>query len=347
MAIDGSRYLPQGESPIIGIIGLGQIGMSLALDLLASGLKVLGFDLNVLACEFAAERGVDVVKDVEDLLGVADLIFYAIPAGSMKGAIRSLETFEFDKNVVVADLCSTKLDVERVFASANIDRSKISYVGLHPLAGSEKRSFHGAVANLFSGRVIVVAVGALTDVMTVIYLTRLLIATTRCRVIFANPAAHDRLINFTIQIPHVFAYVASSFTKEVKDPVALEMFTGNSLRDVIRVARSDPSMVASFLYSNREILLATLKSASNRIESMVSILDSGTEEELARLLDNFAPTTAKIAFEPTERRCGSSVAELQETIDSLMATAYFVDDISIDDDGSYLFSIVHLSEEEN
>lgn len=332
------------DSPVVGVVGLGQIGTSLALDFLASGLKVVGFDLTQSSRDFASERGVSVVDTVHDLFPLVDVIFYAIPAGRMKDAIADLESVSFAKRVIVADLCSTKLDVERVFASSTLDVSMVSYVGLHPLAGSEKRSFHGAVRELFKGRVMVAAVGATTDVEDLIYLSRLLIVTTGCRVVFSNPATHDRLINFTIQIPHVFAYLAASFSKEVKDQIALEMLTGNSLRDVIRVARSDPAMVASFLYSNREVLLSTLKSATKRIELMISTLEVGDESQLVQLLDDFAPIQSDIQYDHTERRCHWERDDLEELVDTLMSSPYLVDAITFSDGGLVSFSLIHLKE---
>jgi prephenate dehydrogenase len=334
------------RSPVIGIVGLGQIGLSLAIDLISSDLEVFGFDLSSSPRAFASERGVKVVENVVELLQVADVVFYAIPAGRMKDAVRELSSVTFERRVIVADLCSTKLDVERVFTSAALDTSKVSYVGLHPLAGSEKRSYHGATRELFAGRVMVAAVGAATDVESLFFLAHLLIVATKCRIVFANPAAHDRLINFTIQIPHVFAYIASSFAKEVKDQVALEMFTGNSLRDVIRVARSDPAMVASFLYSNREVLLASLKSATVRIESMITVLDSGDERQLVELLDDFAPSTSKIIYESTLRRCPLNRDALRELIDNLMSSPYLVDCIEVNEEGKLELTLVHLGEVE-
>ncbi len=333
------------RTPIAGVIGLGQIGMSLSFDLISRGIEVFGFDKNPPALDFALQHGVKVVEKVEEIFDVADLIFYAIPAGQMKSAIAHISGVSFDRRVIIADLCSTKLDVEKVFTEASLDRSKLSYVGLHPLAGSEKRSYYGAVKGLFEGRVMVVAVGASTDLIDAISLAKLLIDTAKCRIVFANPATHDRLINFTIQIPHVFAYVASSFAKEVKDQVALEMFTGNSLRDVIRVARSDPAMVASFLFSNREILKSTLRSATARIESMMTILESGDESQLVALLDDYAPAQSRISYEATTRRSEASLQAISTLIDDLISAPYMVDDIEIAPNGDLMLSLLHLSDE--
>lgn len=277
----------------IGIVGLGQIGGSLALAL-RNTFDLTGFDINDDCCDFAKSIGVSIVGSVEELLTVCDLVFFAVPAGVFKKMLPAIAKTERKELLVIADLCSTKLDIDEAVSRAHFAPDVIRYVGLHPLAGNERPGYFGAEEGLFYDRTIVVSSGSSTNSLEAVNLVELLIDNLGSQALFTNPAVHDRITNFTIHLPHVFAYLTSSFANEVSDSGLLELLSGNSFKDVTRVASSSPRMVASFLYANRELVRHSLTGVQFRVDQIIRALGSPDESGITRLLENFSPNKTEL-----------------------------------------------------
>ena len=313
----------------IGIVGLGQIGSSLAYGM-RNAREVVGYDIAAVAREEFLRAGFAVAPSLSNLLSQVDLCFFAIPAGSFKSMIAEIFAALADSAVVIADLCSTKLDIEEALLANGILTSGIRYVGLHPLAGNERRGSLGADGEQFRGRTMVVSSGAASDSRAAMALAEMLITTVGCRAMFVNPAVHDRVTNFTIQLPHIFAYLTSSFAQTVPDQTLLKLLSGNSFADVTRVANSSPEMVASFLYANREILTASLRELDGKLAAMVGALGEPDEDTLAQLLGQYAPRGSEVALEAfaDSHRVGEA-ADFRRLILDLEARRALVDSIGL------------------
>ena len=315
----------------IGIVGLGQIGTSLALGL-RNTREVVGYDIATNAREEFLRSGFRVASSLDDLLLEVELCFFAVPAGSFKSMLAGVFAALADSKAVIADLCSTKLDIEEAVLAGGILSSEIRYVGLHPLAGNERRGSLGADAELFRGRTMVVSSGVASHSLTAMALAQLLISTVGCRAMFVNPAVHDRVTNFTIQLPHIFAYLTSSFAQTVPDQTLLTLLSGNSFADVTRVANSSPEMVASFLYANREILKASLRQLDGKLAAMVSALGEADETTLAQLLGQYAPRGSQVALEAfADSHRLAEVADYRRVILDLESRRALVDSIRVAD----------------
>ncbi len=313
----------------VGIVGMGQIGASLALGL-RHRVGVVGFDADPRAAEAAALQGIAQAGSVEELLRETDLCIFAIPAGALKGQLARLQAKRFAPSAALADVCSTKLDIDEAMAAYSRAVGGVRYVGLHPLAGNERRGIAGAEAELFRGRTIAVSTGEATDSGAALSVASLVSSALGSRELFVNPALHDRVTNFTIQLPHVFAYLTSSFSNGIDDASLLALLSGNSYGDVTRVARSSPEVVASFLFANREVLLGALSEVEGRIGAFREALRAG-EAQTAELLARFAPRQRELelrgyakSFEGAERLdAGAVVAELEAG--RVLATAFAVE----------------------
>ena len=308
---------------------MGQIGASLALGL-RHQVRVVGFDVDPRAAEAAALQGIPQVGSVEELLGATSLCVFAIPAGALKSELSRLQAKRLAPAAVLADVCSTKLDIDEAVTAYSRAVDGLRYVGLHPLTGNERRGIAGAEAELFRDRTIAVSTGEATDAEASLAVAALLSSGLGARELFVNPALHDRITNFTIQLPHVFAYLTSSFSNAVDDSSLLTLLSGNSYGDVTRVARSSPEVVASFLFANREILLESLAQVEGRIAAFREALRAG-EARTGELLAGFAPRHRELdlqAYGKTFAEVGqleaqSVAAELEEG--RILATSFVIE----------------------
>ncbi len=314
----------------IGVVGLGQIGSSLAYGL-RERCEVVGYDIEMQARDEMARAGFAVVPSLEKLLGSVELCFFAIPAGALKAMLPKVFDLLVDSNVVIADLCSTKLDIEEALLALGIHAAGIRYVGLHPLAGNERQGSRGAELDLFRERTMVVSSGIASDAPSAVAVAALLVSAIGCRAIFVNPALHDRITNFTIQLPHIFAYLTSSFAKSVQDHTLLSLLSGNSFGDVTRVAKSSPEMVASFLFANREILMQSLHQLDAKLAALTDALEEPNESSLVDLLRDYAPEGEEIYFETfVESRILRSKVDFEDVIRALEERRVLVESIHLE-----------------
>ncbi len=311
----------------MGIIGLGQIGSSLMLGLKGS-YEVYGFDLSETACAFGEANGIEIKANLIEILESSEIVFLAVPSFEVIRLLEMISDLALKSPIVLVDMASTKLDIETKVLSLNFDSRYVSYVGIHPLAGNERPSFEGAELDLFRGRTMVVSSGSASDPRSSLAVAQLIVHDLGSRVIFVNPAIHDRVTNFTIQLPHVFAYLTSSFANEVNDQVLLQTLSGNSFAGVTRVARSSPVMVGSFLYSNREILRHSLVNLSSKVDAILKALDGDDAEEIIEILKLYSPAKVDLI----EERFAETIALVDESsyhlaVDRFSRERYILDSI--------------------
>jgi prephenate dehydrogenase len=130
--------VPTVPAPPVGVVGLGQLGGSLAAALAAAGREVTGWDVDPAAREAAAARGVRIAREL------GGVVVLAVPLPSMAAALDGLDV---DPDATVTDLGSVKAPVLAELGPVLGGR----YVGGHPMCGTE-RSGHGATdPGLFAG----------------------------------------------------------------------------------------------------------------------------------------------------------------------------------------------------
>src|ERR687894_1154517 len=126
---DAALPVPTMPAPPVGVVGLGQLGGSLAAALVAAGREVTGWDVDPAARDAAAGRGVRIARE---LTGVVVL---AVPLPAMSGALAGLDV---DPDATVTDLGSVKAPVLAELGPVLGGR----YVGGPPMCGTG-RPRHG------------------------------------------------------------------------------------------------------------------------------------------------------------------------------------------------------------
>ena len=177
----------------IGIVGLGLIGGSLAVDLRARGYasRFIGTDKNPLNAEAAGRLGlVDRVVPLEECIDESDIIVVSVPVSAAAGIIHTvLDTFK-DKGYtdkIVMDVCSTKSQIaERL----KYHPCRKRYVATHPMAGTEHSGPWAALPGLFDARACIIADQDESDpaaVRTVEELYKVL----NMRIVYMTSDSHD------------------------------------------------------------------------------------------------------------------------------------------------------------
>ena len=264
----------------VGILGLGLIGGSLARAYKLAGHTVYAKNRDESMMAFAMLSGAVDGKLDESTVPQCDLILLAIyPAGSADWLEANAPLIS--KAALVIDCCGTKqLVCQRCFPIAK--EYGFTFVGGHPMAGSQFSGFKYSRASLFQGAPMVLVPPVYDDMAL---LQRVKDALEPCGFGFfsvTTAADHDRMIAFTSQMPHI---LSNAF---IKSPTALEHkgFSAGSYRDLTRVAWLNPGMWTDLFLENRENLLFELDTYIESLTEYRDALANQDEDTLYRLLDD-------------------------------------------------------------
>ena len=236
----------------VGILGLGLIGGSLARAYALAGHTVYAAEKDESILAFAQLAGAVDAPLTPENIPDCDLILLAIyPEGS--AAWLEENAGHVAENALVIDCCGVKQQIcERCFPIA--EAHGFTFMGGHPMAGTQFSGFKYSRADLFSGAPMVLVPHRFDDMAL---LDRAKAALNPCGFgSFSVTTArdHDRMIAFTSQMPHI---LSNAF---IKSPTAASHkgFSAGSYRDLTRVAWLNPHMWAELFLENREFVLNEL-----------------------------------------------------------------------------------------
>ena len=257
----------------VGILGLGLIGGSLARAYALAGHTVYAAEKDETMLAFAQLAGAVDAPLTPENLGTCQLVLLAIyPEGSAAWLAENAR--HISRSALVMDCCGVKQQIcEKCFPLA--EEFGFTFIGGHPMAGTQFSGFKHSRADLFQGAPMVLVPPRFDDMDL---LDRAKNALAPCGFgSFSVTTArdHDRMIAFTSQMPHI---ISNAF---IKSPTALEHkgFSAGSYRDLTRVAWLNPGMWAELFLENREFVLSeldTLITALTAYRTAVAESDSNT-----------------------------------------------------------------------
>lgn len=264
---------------IVGILGLGLIGGSLARAYAKNGHTVYAADQNTDMLEFAHLAGIVHGELNVDTISRCDLILLAIYAG---GAMDWLEKFagNIHANCLVMDCCGIKQNICKCGFSL-AETYGFTFIGGHPMAGSHFSGFKFSRSNLFQGAPMVLVPPRFDDPMLLERAKNALIPCNFGSFSVTTAAEHDKMIAFTSQMPHIVsnAYIKSPTAQSHKG------FSAGSYKDLTRVAWLNPQMWAELFLSNRKNVLAELTFYIDSLTQYKEAIESCDEERLIQILD--------------------------------------------------------------
>ena len=263
----------------VGILGLGLIGGSLARAYAMAGHKVYAAEKDETILAFAQLAGAVDAPLTEETIGDCDLILLAVyPEGCSEWLSQNARHIHAD--ALVMDCCGVKERVcESCFPLA--EEYGFTFLGGHPMAGTQFSGFKYSRADLFLGAPMVLVPPRFDDMAL---LERAKNALAPCgfgSFSVTTAAEHDRMIAFTSQMPHI---ISNAF---IKSPTAAAHrgFSAGSYRDLTRVAWLNPRMWAELFLENREHVLSELDTLLSSLTAYRDAVAKGDQEKLIALLD--------------------------------------------------------------
>jgi prephenate dehydrogenase len=187
---------------------------------------------------------------------------------------------ELEPGALVTDVGSTKSRICREAQGVNL--SGASFIGSHPMAGSEQTGMAHARGDLFEAAACIVTPLEDTPTQTVRQISSFWEA-VGMHVTHASPERHDEIVAHISHLPHVLTSALCSFLG-TKDPT-WKTLAGGGLRDTTRIASGDPGLWRGILEGNREEVIRAISGLENEIHHIKSAL---ANEDGARLSQQLA-----------------------------------------------------------
>ncbi len=266
------------------IIGTGLIGTSLALALRRIGVQVWLDDRDPQSLAVAVGGGagqrLDEVLARGGLPGDVGTVVVAVPPAAT--AARVIDALRRYPNAVVTDVASVKAPIQRALAASGVTAGR--YVGGHPMAGREVSGPAAARADLIDDRPWVIAPSADTEDAAVRAVHALAVA-ARAVPIVMTAAEHDRAVAVVSHTPQILSALLAARLLDTTDAVV--SVVGPGLRDMTRIAASDPDLWVDILSANAAPVTSVLEDVRSELDSVLQALgsiDQGGEDVLAEAL---------------------------------------------------------------
>ncbi len=265
----------------VTIIGLGLIGGSLAFAIKKEGLakEVVGVSRRRSTIRRALARKIvdSATLDVKKGIKGSDLVILATSVLKIIDIARKISPY-LSKSAILIDAGSTKKEIVNKIEKI-LPRGGVSFIGSHPLAGSEKAGIEHINKRLFKGAYCILAKTKKTDAKALNKAKRFWRA-LGMKVEVMSPEKHDRLLSRISHLPHVTATALMNACgkKELR-------LAAGGLKDTTRIASSKPGLWKDIFITNRSNIandIGLLKKELSKIESALKKKDTARLMSLLR-----------------------------------------------------------------
>jgi arogenate dehydrogenase (NADP+) len=273
----------------VGIIGLGLIGGSLGLDLVATGKNyVWGISRNADTCKQAqAIAAVDIaspnIADLPDrLLSETDIIVICTPIASILPTISAIAP-KLAANVIFTDVGSVKAAIVEP-ATKICEQFKHHFVGSHPMAGTSFQGILAAERNLFQDRPCVVTP---SDDLQALAKVRSLWQSVGMNIYECSPEEHDLAVAMISHAPVIISANLIATCQQESDRQVLKLaqnLASSGFRDTSRVGGGNPELGRLMAEYNRSAVLRSLYLYQQSLQATIDLIENQQWIELEAFL---------------------------------------------------------------
>lgn len=272
----------------VGIVGLGLIGGSMAIDLKRRGFaqKVVGVEADPVNAAAAKQIGlVDEIVTLDQCVAECDIVVLAVPVGAavklLSDVLDAYQTAQAEDKVVI-DVCSTK---EMLAESVKYHPCRRQYVATHPMAGTEYSGPWAAMPGLFDGHACIICDAHESQGQAVRKVEALYDA-LNMRMIHMNSSNHDVHTAYVSHISHVtsFALALTVLDKEKDEKHIFDLASGG-FSSTVRLAKSSPDMWTPILSQNRDNVLQVMDTYIEKMKAFRQAIADDDEETVRGLIE--------------------------------------------------------------
>lgn len=252
------------------IVGLGLLGGSYAKVLKRFGFHISAITLEQSSIDYAVRENIideGSTELDERMIGQADLVIFALYPHVFVEWIEKNQHL-LKSGALLTDVTGVKRSI--VYQIQDMLRDDVEFVAAHPMAGREVSGVENSTDTLFVGANYIVTPTEKNTpeaIETCIELGRLL---GFSNVTTLSPEEHDDMIGFLSQLTHCIAITLMT----CNDKENMEKFTGDSFRDLTRIARINDVMWSELFVANKDVLLDQMNMFIKKFESLKTMLET-------------------------------------------------------------------------
>ena len=262
------------------IVGLGLLGGSYARVLKKFGFHISAVTLDKKDVEYAIRENIidEGSTDIDErMIGEADLVIFALYPHVFVEWIEKNQRL-FKSGALITDVTGVKRSI--VYRIQDMLRPDVEFVAAHPMAGREVSGVENSTDKLFVGANYIVTPTEKNTpeaVGTCVELGRLL---GFSNVTTLTPEEHDEMIGFLSQLTHCIAVTLMT----CNDKENMEKFTGDSFRDLTRIARINDLMWSELFVANKDVLLDQMDMFMEKFSELRAMLEAEDVDSMRAMM---------------------------------------------------------------
>ena len=262
------------------IVGLGLLGGSYAKALKKQGFSVEAVTRSQSTIDYALEQGIidgGAAFPDPDIIGRADFVVLAMYPQTLLDWVKEHQRY-FKPGALITDVTGVKTCV--VEPVQQMLRPDVEFIAAHPMAGRETLGVRNADDSIFRGANYIVTPTEKNTPQAIEACEELGRVLGFARVSRLTPEKHDEMIGFVSQLTHAIAVALMT----CNDIEGLEKYTGDSFRDLTRIAKINDEMWSELFLANREALLEQMDQFAAQFALMRQQLAEGDREGMREVM---------------------------------------------------------------
>ena len=265
---------PLTKETNILIVGLGVIGGSYARALSRQGYSVRCITKEQKDIDYALSLGMIKEGSTEvkaEFVQEADLIVFALYPHIFVEWIKEYQHF-FRTGTLITDVTGVKGQIVEEVQS--ILRPDVEFIAAHPMAGRESSGVEYSDDRVFIGANYIITPTERNTPEAIEFCKTLGEVLGFARITELSPEEHDRMIAFLSQLTHCIAVTLMT----CNEAPMMEQYTGDSFRDLTRIAKINDAMWSELFLLNREALLEQMDAFANEFDRFRTLLKDGDSD---------------------------------------------------------------------
>ena len=262
------------------IVGLGLLGGSYAKALKRFGFHISAITKEQSSIDYALKEQIIDQGSVElnkKIIGEADLVIFALYPHVFVEWIEQNQSL-LKSGAIITDVTGVKRSI--VYKIQDMLRADVEFIAAHPMAGREVSGVENSTDKIFQGANYIITPTekntpeAINTCMELGHLLGFSNVTT------LTPEEHDEMIGFLSQLTHCIAITLMT----CNDKENMEKFTGDSFRDLTRIARINDLMWSELFVANKDALLEQMDLFINKFQDLKTMLENEDIDSMRKMM---------------------------------------------------------------
>lgn len=268
------------------IVGLGLLGGSIAMGLKKMNHEVYAIDIDEKAIQYALAHNIILEGSTSldpDLIGKADVILSGLYPSMIVDWINENQKY-MKPHTLITDVTGVKGPI--VSKIQSLLREDLEFIGAHPMAGKEVSGIQNADPSIFLPANLILTPTEKNTQEAIDFMREVGIELRFNRIVELSVEEHDEMIGYLSQLTHVIAVSLMN----ANDSTHLAEYTGDSFRDLTRIAKINENLWTELFLMNKENLIREISCFVDEVNDFKEALEN---EDCEKMKQKFVTSTKR------------------------------------------------------